>query len=527
MSNTALRRDRDGHGEQTAPSTPSQMSHRQIMLALSAMAMGMLLAALDQSIVGTAMPTIVGEFHALEHLSWVVTAYLLTSTASTPLYGKISDLYGRRPVYLVAISVFLLGSMLAGLAQSMNQLIAFRAVQGLGAGGLMSLTFAVIGDLIPPRERGKYQGYFGAVWGVSSVAGPLLGGFFTDYLSWRWIFYINLPLGAAALLVTATVLRIPHQRREHSIDYLGAVLLVSGVSLILLYTSWAGPEYGWAAPFGLQLLGGGLAVTAGFVFWESRAREPILPLRLFRIPVFTSVSATGAVMGVVMFGSIIFLPMYLQVVRGFTPTESGLVMLPLVAGILTSSMIAGRTITRTGRYRIYPIIGSALLVVSMALFSTLRVDTPHWAYGGYMALTGMGLGLCMQVLMLAVQNAVDRQDMGIATSASMFFRSMGGTFGAAVFGAVLTNQLPRHLPAGAPAGVIEKLSGSPEMIQALPAPVRDVATTTFVLALQDVFLFATPIAVVAFLLTWTIRELPLRGRPQDDEATVTESPLAA
>ncbi|WP_067068635.1 MDR family MFS transporter [Carbonactinospora thermoautotrophica] len=505
MTETATPRERS-----TDP-YPARMTHRQIMIVLSGLMLGLLLAALDQSIVGTAMPTIVGEFHALEHISWTVTAYLLTSTAVTPLYGKISDLYGRRPVYLFAITVFLLGSALCGMAHSMGQLIAFRAVQGLGAGGLMALTFTIIGDIIPPRERGRYQGYFGAVWGLSSVAGPLLGGFFTEHLSWRWIFYINLPIGAVALLVTSTVLRVRLPRREHSIDYLGAALLVAGVSLILLYTSWSGPEKGWGAASGLELLGAGIVLLALFVGWEARAKEPILPLRLFRNSVFTTTSATGFVVGLAMFGALIFIPMYLQVVKGATPTDSGLLMLPMVLGILTTSIASGQLITRIGRYKVFPIIGTALVTVSMLLFTRLEVSTPYWESSLYMFLTGAGLGLVMQVLVVAAQNAADPRDMGTVTSATTFFRSMGGTFGTALFGAVLTSRLPHYLPAGAPPEVAEHVSGSPEMIRQLPPQIRDITTGAFVHALQDVFLVAAPITLAAFVLAWTIKELPLRG----------------
>ncbi len=509
--------------QQSMGAHPPHMTHRQIMVVLTGLMLGMLLAALDQSIVGTAIPTIVGEFHALEHMSWTVTAYLLTSTAVTPLYGKISDLYGRRPVYLFAITTFLLGSALCGMANSMGQLIAFRAVQGLGGGGLMALTFSIIGDVIPPRERGRYQGYFGAVWGFSSVAGPLLGGFFTEHLSWRWIFYINLPIGAVALLVTGIVLRIPRQRREHSIDYLGAALLVAGVSLVLLYTSWSGPEKGWGASSGLELLGGGLVILVLFVLWEARAGEPILPLRLFSNSVFTTTSATGFVIGLAMFGAIVFIPMYLQVVKGATPTESGLLMLPMVLGILSTSITSGQLITRIGRYKIFPIIGTAVVTVAMLLFTRLEVDTPYWESSLYMFLTGAGLGLVMQVLVVAAQNAADPRDMGTVTSAATFFRSMGGTFGTALFGAVLSSRLPHYLPAGAPPDVADRLSGSPQMIQHLPPQLRDIATSAFVHALQDVFLVAAPVTLVAFALTWTIKELPLRGRgPAPQQAEVSE-----
>lgn len=503
---------------------PTYFSHRQIMLILSGLMLGMMLAALDQTIVSTALPTIVGEVGDLDHLSWVVTAYLLTSMASTPLYGKISDLYGRRPVFQFAIIVFLIGSALAGASQEMWQLIASRAVQGVGAGGLMALVFAIIGDVIPPRERGRYQGYFGAVWGVASVIGPLLGGWFTEELSWRWIFYINIPLGLVALVVTSRVLRLPHTRREHSIDYLGAALLVAGVSSLLLGLVWGGTEYAWGSRQIVGLLAGGALLLASFVWWESRAQEPILPLSLFRNSVFSVTSGVGFVVGSAMFGTAVFIPLYLQVVNGVSPTESGLLMLPLVVGILLTSIGSGRAITRTGRYKIYPIAGTAVLAVGMFLLSRMSSETAQWRSGLFMFVVGAGLGLVMQVLVLAVQNAVDFRDMGVATSSSQFFRSMGGAFGVAVFGSILNSRLAANLSELLPASVArtvarDDLVSSPQRIAALPEAVRAPVIEAFVRSLDAVFLAGVPLAVVAFLLAFAIKELPLRGQ----EAPPTEA----
>jgi EmrB/QacA subfamily drug resistance transporter len=498
------------------------LSHRQIVVVLGGLMAGMFLAALDQSIVGTALPRIVSDLGGLEHLSWVVTAYLLTSTASTPLWGKISDLYGRRPMFQAAIGVFLVGSLVAGSADSMGVLIGGRAIQGLGAGGLIALALSTIGDVIPPRERGRYQGYFGAVWGTSSVAGPLLGGWLTDGPGWQWIFWINIPIGIAALVVTSIALRIPTVRREHSIDYLGAALIVASVTSILLYTAWAGTQFGWTDPFSLTLLIGGILLAVVFVVAETRADEPIVPLRLFRNRVYTPTIIFTAIMGLAMFGGIIYLPVYLQVVKGFSPTESGLALLPMVVGIFTTSISSGQLVTRTGRYKIYPILGAALIAVAFVLLSTLAVHTPYWLIACYFFVFGAGLGFTMQIVVTAVQNAVQRRDMGAATSSVTFFRSMGAAFGTAIFGAVLTNRLAHYLASAAggslPPGTDEsEIANNVQAIQRLPDEIHAVVVEAWVKALHDVFLTAVPALVVAFVVAFLIPELPLRGASDESE----------
>jgi EmrB/QacA subfamily drug resistance transporter len=509
----------------------SYLSHRQILVVLSGLMAGMLLAALDQSIVGTALPRIVSDIGGLDQLAWVVTAYLLTSTASTPLWGKISDLYGRRPMFQAAIGTFLVGSVLSALSQNIIELVAFRAVQGIGGGGLMALAFAVVGDIIPPRERGRYQGYFGVVFGVSSVAGPLLGGWFTDGPGWRWIFWINLPIGLAALVVTSWALRLPKVRRNHQIDYLGAATIVAAISSLLLYLSWRGVEYGWTEPWALALLGSSVVLTLLFVWIESRAAEPIIPLRLFRNPVFSVSNAFGLLTGFVMFGMIVYLPFYLQVVKGMSPTVSGLAMLPMVAGIFSTSISSGQLITRTGRYKIYPVVGGAVIAFGVWLLSRLHADSTMWTVGVYAYVVGLGLGLTMATVMTAVQNSVEMRDMGTATSSLTFFRSMGGAIGTAMFGAILTSRLSVHLaellPGGAAARVPDGATDNVSAIQQLPPAIKEPVVEAFVRSLHDVYLAGIPLAIAAFVVVLFLKELPLRtgrGAPESSQAVEAPAP---
>jgi EmrB/QacA subfamily drug resistance transporter len=501
------------------PPGPQYFTHRQIVVILFGVMAGMLLFALDQGIVGTALPRIVSELGGLDRLSWVVTAYLLTSTASTPLWGKVSDLYGRRLIFQVAIGIFLVGSALSGLSQNMTELIAFRALQGVGGGGLFAIALSIIGDVIPPRERGRYLGYFGAVFGVSSVAGPLLGGWLTDGPGWRWIFYINLPVGLAALVVTSIVLTMPVVRREHRIDYLGAAIIVAAVSCLLLYLDWRGNEYGWTEAGGLALLAGFVLLSVAFVAVELRSAEPIIPMRLFRNPVFSVGNLYGFLAGVAMFGGIIFLPVYLQAVKGMSPTASGLALLPAIVGIFSTSIGAGRLITRTGRYKIYPVIGSVVLIVALLLLSRLGVDTPFWQIALCEYLFGAGLGFTMQTIVTAVQNAVDFRDLGAATSSTTFFRQMGGSIGAAVFGAVLSSRLTHYLTeqlaqAGVRQGGPTRVDANDvQAIQRLAEPVKSLVLGAFSNALDDVFLVGVPFIVVALVVALFLKEVPLRTGP--------------
>jgi EmrB/QacA subfamily drug resistance transporter len=420
-----------------------ELTHRQIMTILSGLMAGMFLAALDQTIVATSIRTIADDLQGLSVQAWATTAYLITATISTPLYGKLSDLYGRRPFFLAAITIFVVGSMLCGFAQSMWQLAAFRAIQGLGAGGLFSLALTIIGDIVPPRERAKYQGYFLAVFGTSSVLGPVIGGFLAGQdeilgiTGWRWVFLVNVPVGAAALALVMRSLHLPHHRREHSIDWPGALALVTGLTPLLLLAE-QGRDWGWASPTSLTLMVVGVLGIVAFVLAERRyGDDALLPLRLFRGRTFGIGSLLNFILGMGMFGGLAALPLYLQIVKGASPTEAGLLLLPLTAGIMAGSIFSGQMISRTGRYRRFPVIGTVLLVIALGLLSTIGVDTPLWHTMSMSALFGIGLGFNMQPLVLAVQNAVPPQDMGVATSSATFFRQMGGTLGTAVFLSIL------------------------------------------------------------------------------------------
>ena len=504
----------------------AEVQQRSVRVVLLALMIAMLLAMLDNMIIGTAMPTIVGELGGLEHLSWVVTAYTLATAASTPIWGKLGDMYGRKGVFLTSIVVFLIGSALSGMAQDMGQLIGFRAVQGLGAGGLMVGVMAIIGDLIPPRERGKYQGMMAGVMALAMIGGPLVGGSITDHWGWRWSFYINLPLGVVALAMVTAVLHLPRKERTAGtrIDFLGAALLTVGITTIVLVTTWGGTEYAWGSATIVGLAVTGVLALAAFLLVETRASDPIMPLHIFRSRNFTLMSVIGFLTGFVMFGAVLFLPLFQQSVQGASATNSGLLLLPMLLSMMVVSLISGRVTTNSGKYKIFPIIGTALMVVGLFLLAQMDTGTSRLTSGIYMAVLGAGMGFLMQITMLVAQNSVELKDMGVASSSTTLFRTLGSSFGVAIMGALFTSRVQDEMATRGGSGLTQQSAQlDAASLAKLPAALREAYQFAVASGTHSAFLVGSAVAVIGFVLAFFVKEVALRGtgpapEPADGEA---------
>ncbi len=509
------------------------LAPREVMIVLPGLLLAILLAMLDNLIVSTALPRIVGDLGGVAHLSWVVTAYILASLVTTPFYGKLGDMYGRKKLFVFAIIIFLAGSALAGQSHSMAELIAFRAVQGLGAGGLMVGAMATLGDIVSPRERGRYMSYMMVVMMLATIGGPLIGGFITTDFSWRWIFYINLPVGGAALVYIITTLHLPARRVGHKVDYLGGGLLALAATALTLLATWGGTEYRWASG---QIIGLGVLTvlaTAAFLLVETRAAEPILPLHVFRNRNFSLTMALTFLTGLAMFGALTFLPLYQQTDQGASPTVSGLMLTPMMIGVTITSILAGQVVTRTGRYKIFPIVGGAIMGLGMYLLTDLGIATTRTTSAIYYVVLGLGMGFLMQMVSLIAQNSVQQKDMGVASSARMFFQQIGGSLGVAAFGAIFARRLVESLASAAGSGLHVQISGDsidPATVDSLPAAVRHDVFFAIAHAVQGVFVWALPAAVLIFVLALFIKEVPLRGRatpPSPDQAASEQPELVS
>jgi EmrB/QacA subfamily drug resistance transporter len=493
-------------------------THRQIQVIFSGIMLGMLLAAMDQTIVATALPTIAGDLGGLGHLSWVVTSYLVASTVTTPIWGKFSDLHGRKRVFQIAIVLFVAASALAGFSHSMSELIAFRALQGMGSGGLISGAMSIIGDILSPRERGRYQGYTMSVWTFASISGPAVGGLITEHLSWRWCFYVNVPLGIVALVVTSSVLNLNFTRVPHRIDWAGAALLIGGIGSLLLVTVFGGGEYPWASPEIIGLALGAVVMIVAFTFQERRATEPIVPLRLFSNATFRQMNATGFLVAMAMFGTTAYLPLFLQIVTGIRPTLSGLLLMPQSLSSTISGILVGRLVSKTGHYKHYPVVGAVLMPAALFALSTMNAHTSELVVSAYLVVLGTGMGMIIPVMMIGLQNSVERSDLGTATSSNMFFRSMGGSFGVALFGSVmnarLTHFFPRYISTAEATRLhisAARIALSPAAVLRLPHEVREGIIEIFARSLHTVFLVAAPTALLALPIVLRVREIPLRA----------------
>ncbi len=505
------------------------LAPREVMIVLPGLLLAILLAMLDNLIVSTALPRIVGDLGGVAHLSWVVTAYILASLVVTPFYGKLGDMYGRKRFFIIAILIFLAGSALAGQSHSMAELIAFRAVQGLGAGGLMVGAMATLGDIVSPRERGKYMSYMMVVMMLATIGGPLVGGFITTDFSWRWIFYINLPVGGLALVYIVSTLHLPAKRVSHRVDYLGGILLGVAATALVLLATWGGTEYPWASA---QIIGLGLlavAAAAGFGVVERRVAEPILPLHVFKNRNFSLTMALTFLTGLAMFGAMTFLPLYQQTVQGASPTVSGLMLTPMMIGVTITSIVAGQVTTRTGRYRIFPILGGAIMGLGMYLLTNLGIGTTRITSAIFYVVLGLGMGFLMQMVSLIAQNSVEQKDMGVASSARMFFQQIGGSLGVAAFGAVFARRLTESLAAAGGGVHISASSGAvnPATVNSLPAPIRHDVFFAIAHAVQAVFVYALPAAALIFVLALFIKEVPLRGRAPAEQAPSQEPELVS